>query len=426
MRTFNRGVENLKYLMAKHEAEWRIENGEEGVKIPTLENFTSAPIKRPRKSESNLPENRFLSNAEPKVESVQVLENSGKHHSWLYNEVMKAINDAAAKNKNSRIIAIFVPVLQETGEFKDLPVDDVITINKPDNAQDSGITEGESDNIVDITSVLPEPEPEPAESLEELAPVEEIQEAAEESPEPEESSEPEAEKIDEIVPDEPSEDLNAIESPVDEGQDLEVVQLEEIQEPSEEEESPEPESPEELAPVEEIQEPADEKVPELNTEALEALKPVEEIQEVEEESPEPEEISPAVEESEPESEPEPELILIEEPVELKELETPDEIVEEIAESESEPPAKLIVIEEEPEEPAESDSDLAELENLDDSITEEPVLVLPDDDEEIKIEESPTEIVLEDSDSDSASDLDSGEIEILQEIPPIDDDEEKHE
>lgn len=372
MRTFNRGVENLKYLMAKHEAEWRIEKGEEGVKVPTLENFASTPIKPPRKSESNLPENRFLSSAEPKVESVQVLENSGKHHSWLYNEVMKAINDAAAKNKNSRIIAIFVPVLQDSGEFKDLPVDETITINKPDNSQESGITEEGDNDIVDITSVLPPLE------------LEQESESDTESPEPEESSAPESEKLDDVAADEPSEELNAIESPVDEDEDIQVVPLEEIHESSEEEESPELESPEELNESE---------------------------------------ILPAVEEPEPESESEPEeVILIEEPAELKELDTPDEIVEILAApeeiAESEQPSKLTVIEEEP---AELDSDLAELENLDDSITEEPVLLLPDDDEEIKIEEAPEEILL---DSDSHSD--GEEIEILPDIPPLDDDEKKRE
>ena len=66
---------------------------------------------------------------EKKVEIVSVIksQDNNKQHSWLYNEVVKAINDAA-DDKNIKVVAVFVPVIQNSKEFEDLPVDRIVNL----------------------------------------------------------------------------------------------------------------------------------------------------------------------------------------------------------------------------------------------------------------------------------------------------------
>ena len=145
MRIF-RGLENVHSIIDQHEAEWRKENGEEPlqptprVRTRTLERkvverYSEALSPEPEKAKLN-PE-RFSQSAEPQVKAVNVIEQGdSEHHSWLYKEVMKAINDAAAGNKNVKIVAVFVPVIQNSKEFDNLPADETVTISSAINEDD--------------------------------------------------------------------------------------------------------------------------------------------------------------------------------------------------------------------------------------------------------------------------------------------------
>lgn len=66
-------------------------------------------------------------------EAVEIIPNKEGRHSWLYNEVMKAINDAS-KGTNAKIIAVFIPVVQNGKEFEDLPADETVTISPVDES----------------------------------------------------------------------------------------------------------------------------------------------------------------------------------------------------------------------------------------------------------------------------------------------------
>lgn len=66
-------------------------------------------------------------------EAVEIIPNKEGRHSWLYNEVMKAINDAS-KGMNAKIIAVFIPVVQNGKEFEDLPADETVTISPIDES----------------------------------------------------------------------------------------------------------------------------------------------------------------------------------------------------------------------------------------------------------------------------------------------------
>ena len=159
MRIF-KGLENIHSVIDRHESEWRKEQGEnpklhdplsieeavrrrltaqndEGSGRFSADRFLgikSAPVKKktetppapeplPEPEESNEPE------------AVEVIKNKDGRHSWLYNEVMKAINDASKGSKNTKIIAVFVPVVQNGKEFEELPFDQKITV-QPVNEED--------------------------------------------------------------------------------------------------------------------------------------------------------------------------------------------------------------------------------------------------------------------------------------------------
>lgn len=352
MRMFNRGIENIKFLMEKHDAEWRREQGED-VELPKIEDFRTPVIHKPKaksKSESSLDENRFLSRKKksPKVESVQVLPGA-EHHSWLYNEVMKAINDAAAKNKNSRIIAIFVPVLQNSKEFEDLPVDETITISSEPTPESQ---ENLPDNII---SGIPD---------ENLTP-----EAAPVLTESESTHELESEQAHEELP--------------------EIEALNQVEELSQDE--TELHEPDNLV-FEEI--PAEEPAESVSEPELIAPVEVENLQEI------PAEIE-SDSESEPEQAPAEEVIILEEPSQ--------DDNESDSESDELEPIAILDIDKDDSDNLPEIKPLDNLDELEDSITEEPELILPADDV-IEIESSPAP-----SESSETTESESPETAELEEV-----------
>ena len=84
----------------------------------------------------NVPEIAETPEPEPEIapeldaipDVIEVIPPKEGRHSWLYNEVLKAVNDAAKDRKNTKIISVFVPVVQDGGEFEDLPADGVMTL----------------------------------------------------------------------------------------------------------------------------------------------------------------------------------------------------------------------------------------------------------------------------------------------------------
>ncbi len=152
MRIF-RGLENIHAVIDRHEAEWRKEQGEEPERpapISLEEAVRRRLTAQPDAGSGRFSADRFLGgNTEP-VKREEPVKNepeplpspepalepepepsydvpepetspepaSAKHHSWLYNEVMKAVNDAASGDrKNTKVVAVFVPVLQEGREI---------------------------------------------------------------------------------------------------------------------------------------------------------------------------------------------------------------------------------------------------------------------------------------------------------------------
>lgn len=176
MRIF-RGLENIHSVIDRHEAEWRREQGEEPERPDALsleEAVRRRIAARPETGSGKFSADRFLgvkhdspkpeapipepepapnepdSSAIPETETtpathepesdiapeldaipdvIEVIPPKEGRHSWLYNEVLKAVNDAAQDRKNTKIISVFVPVVQDGGEFEDLPADGVLNIS---------------------------------------------------------------------------------------------------------------------------------------------------------------------------------------------------------------------------------------------------------------------------------------------------------
>ena len=167
MRIF-KGLENIHSVIDKHQAEWLREHGEEserpervsveerirrsfaetnGTGRFSADRFMGGHAAESHRVKAKEPEPELQSEPqiEPSVEIVNVIPQKDENHSWLYNEVLKAINAAIGDRKNTKVIAIFVPVVQNGKEFESLPVDETVTIN----------TAGEK---------LPESEPDPLET----------------------------------------------------------------------------------------------------------------------------------------------------------------------------------------------------------------------------------------------------------------------
>ena len=143
MRIF-KGLENIHAVIDRHDNEWRREQGE-----PEIPEYTPNEAARRRwektlrNGKGKLDADRFLNKAkkeadpeelgnesnDPEVEIVEVIKQEGVQHSWLYNEVEKAVKAAVAGDKkHTKVIAIFVPVIQNAKEFEELPADDSVTL----------------------------------------------------------------------------------------------------------------------------------------------------------------------------------------------------------------------------------------------------------------------------------------------------------
>ncbi|MBR2207984.1 MAG: hypothetical protein IJ859_04150 [Synergistaceae bacterium] len=144
MRIF-KGLENIHAVIDRHDNEWRREQGE-----PEIPEYTPNEAARRRwektlrDGDGGLESGRFKkglskkTNKDPKegnesnspeVEIVEVIKQEGVQHSWLYNEVEKAVKAAVAGDKkHTKVIAIFVPVIQNAKEFEELPADDSVTL----------------------------------------------------------------------------------------------------------------------------------------------------------------------------------------------------------------------------------------------------------------------------------------------------------
>lgn len=253
----SKGLENIHSVIDRHEAEWRKEQGEisEVDEALSLEESVRRRLTAPSNPEGRFSPDRFLgasqkskndnSDGDEKVEIVSVIksQDNNKQHSWLYNEVVKAINDAA-DDKNIKVVAVFVPVIQNSKEFEDLPVDRIVNL-PPVSEDEISISAEELEQTQETSedfNLLPETQ---IESDEELA----------------EAFQTMEEKLDDSLQKENEENEEAVES--------ESVEEVENVEPSE------PIEQEEIAVIQEIQEPEE-------PEAVEEIE-VEEVEEVESE-----------------------------------------------------------------------------------------------------------------------------------------------
>ena len=157
----------------------------EPVSVPAPE---PAPTPEPEpvpEPEAHEPEPEAQEPQEPEIR--EVIPQKDSRHSWLYNEVVKAIRDAAGDGKNTKVIAVFIPVVQNGREFEDLPVSEVVEL-PPVSEEDINV-----EDLTDISEEVsaPEPEPEPEQQVE---------------AEPEPMPEPEAEPQEELLPAEPEDE----------------------------------------------------------------------------------------------------------------------------------------------------------------------------------------------------------------------------
>ena len=255
----SKGLENIHSVIDRHEAEWRKEQGEisEVDEALSLEESVRRRLTAPSNPEGRFSPDRFLGASqkskndnsdgdEKKVEIVSVIksQDNNKQHSWLYNEVVKAINDAA-DDKNIKVVAVFVPVIQNSKEFEDLPVDRIV--NLPPVSEDEisisaeELEQEQTQETNEDFNLLPETQ---IESDEELA----------------EAFQTMEEKLDDSLQKENEENEEAVES-----ESVEEVENVESVEPSE------PIEQEEFAVIQEIKEPEEpEAVEEIEVEEVES------------------------------------------------------------------------------------------------------------------------------------------------------------
>ena len=246
----SKGLENIHSVIDRHEAEWRKEQGEisEVDEALSLEESVRRRLTAPSNPEGRFSPDRFLGASqkskndnsdgdEKKVEIVSVIksQDNNKQHSWLYNEVVKAINDAA-DDKNIKVVAVFVPVIQNSKEFEDLPVDRIVNL-PPVSEDEISISAEELEQTQETSedfNLLPETQ---IESDEELA----------------EAFQTMEEKLDDSLQKENEENEEAVES-----ESVEEVENVESVEPSE------PIEQEEFAVIQEIKEPEEPEAVEEN------------------------------------------------------------------------------------------------------------------------------------------------------------------
>ena len=322
MRIF-KGLENIHSVIDRHETEWRIEQGEDPERLnpesieervrrrltaqpdsgsgrfdenrflkgntkPVKQNETSEPVTPPESenSDSGQPKggkfsaDRFFSGnsdlsispelqtaVEPEIDSepeaVEIIKNKDGKHSWLYNEVMKAINDAA-KGSKAKIIAVFIPVVQNGKEFEDLPADVTLTTSTIDEslakvetvAPDEPSIPAENETSSEDFNLIPEIQPEQKAEIAET--LREMEEKFDEELQEEKESEPEIveeEPLPEIAEEEPLPEI------VEEEPLPEIVEEEPLPEIAEEEPLPEISAEEPLPEI-----PEDDSQPEVSAE----------------------------------------------------------------------------------------------------------------------------------------------------------------
>ena len=257
----SKGLENIHSVIDRHEAEWRKEQGEisEVDEALSLEESVRRRLTAPSNPEGRFSPDRFLGASqkskndnsdgdEKKVEIVSVIksQDNNKQHSWLYNEVVKAINDAA-DDKNIKVVAVFVPVIQNSKEFEDLPVDRIVNLPP--------VSEDEISISAEELEQAQEPEQEQTQETNEdfnLLPETQI-ESDEELAEAFQTME---EKLDDSLQKENEENEEAVESEsVEEVENVENVESVEPSEPIEQEE---------FAVIQEIKEPEEPEAVEEN------------------------------------------------------------------------------------------------------------------------------------------------------------------
>ena len=234
MRIF-KGLENIHAVIDKHEIEWRKEQGEPVDELSSSYSIDEAVRRRSTVSEGDkhgrFDPNRFLGGSSKKksaeknenenenqAEIISVIkQQDGKPHSWLYNEVVKAINDAAGNDKNVKVIAVFVPVVQNGKEFEELPVNESVTLPPVNEEEEfnaaeflqepAPLNEETEPEINEDFNLLPESQEHPDEELAEAFTTmeEKLDEALEE--EHSQEQEPEQEHEIEIKDAEPLEEI---------------------------------------------------------------------------------------------------------------------------------------------------------------------------------------------------------------------------
>ena len=202
MRIAEKALENIRAVMESQEIDWLNSNGFDPVphkpeprrpsapKKPLSGHFsanrflgTAAESLEPEESE-NAPVHSLTSESSPyagdtapttspdsweesqesEPEFVEVIKQKDNRHSWLYNEVVKAIRDASGDGKNTKVIAIFVPVVQNGKEFEELPVSETIELSPVDEEA------VKIEELPVVVEELQEPEAEPAEHVDEIFP----------------------------------------------------------------------------------------------------------------------------------------------------------------------------------------------------------------------------------------------------------------
>ena len=177
-----KGLENLNSVIDQHEFEWRREQGEEPVqreRVSLEEAVRRRLTAQPSEGSGKFSADRFLSKKSetgkkeaPEPQAIEIIKSKDEHHSWLYNEVMKAIKDAS-KDGKTKVVAVFVPVVQNGKEFEELPVDDTVTLSPV----------AEEFTKIETETLSPEPEPESESESEtgtfELLPAEPVEHDAE-------------------------------------------------------------------------------------------------------------------------------------------------------------------------------------------------------------------------------------------------------
>ena len=137
MRDFSKALANIRKAMRDQDSEFRREEGlapRESKPAPKIPSLKPEPKPSQKTSAGNLSPDRFLNTSissapapethtQPHApEIVEVIPQKDSRHSWLYNEVAKAVQNASDGNPNTKVVAVFVPVVQSGHEFEELPV----------------------------------------------------------------------------------------------------------------------------------------------------------------------------------------------------------------------------------------------------------------------------------------------------------------